>query len=117
MNYMVVEPLEDSLYQGITLDLKIEKETKRVSLDLIYLEETDRWYVSLIDFQTNNAYLRNVPLLSSSIKNPNNLWLPFKHKRIGSLYCFPASDNTSTENPSKDNLSEFVIVWSDGIGE
>lgn len=109
-----IVPIKDSLYQDLTLNLPIGKENLRVVLELRYLEKTDRWYMSLFDVQRNHTYLLNVPLLSSIAGGPNNLWEPFAHKFIGRIYCFPSSDNLKTENPSKENLSEFIILWSDG---
>jgi len=109
-----ITPIKDSLNQVITLNLEIGKETKRVRLSLIYQEKTNLWYMSLSDVQTEEEYLSNVPLLSSGT-NANNLWEPFYYKRVGLLFCYPKSDSPSTPNPSKDNLDEFYIVWSDGI--
>ena len=117
MTYMQIIPQSDSLYQDIVLNLTIGKDTVRVIFELRYLEKTDRWYMSLFDMQKTKNYLLNVPLLSSKPGTMNNLWEPFTHKRLGILACYPGSDNVSTENPSKDNINEFIIVWSDGIAE
>jgi len=116
MNGMLVEPIEDSLYQAITMNLQIGEDTKRVSLELRYMEKTDLWYMSLYDLQTDEIYLSYVPLLASYGGKYNNLWKPFSYKEIGFLVCYPKSDSPTTENPSKDNLSEFEIVWGDGLG-
>jgi len=111
-----IEPIEDSLYQSIIVTLPIGDEGVRVDFELRYMEKTDLWYMTVTDLQTKESYLRYVPLIASYNGKLNNLWLPFSHKRIGDLVCVPLSDNPSTENPSKDNLSEFAIVWGDDLG-
>ena len=108
-----IVPIKDSLYQDSSLNLPIGEDNLRVVLELRYIEKTDRWYMSLFDVQMEHTYLLNVPLLSSVYGSVNNLWEPFTHKRIGMLACYPASDTVSTENPSKENISDFIIVWSD----
>ena len=117
MKFVQITPIKDSLYQDLTLNLTIGKETKRVILELRYLEKTDRWYVSMFDAQRDHTYFMNIPLLASTLVKVNDLFAPFSHKRIGMLGCFPNTDNVTTENPSKDNLSDFIIVCSDGIAE
>lgn len=115
MNLYQITPIEDSQHQSLSMDLQVGKETLRVELELIYMEKTDLWYMNLTDLQTEQSYLRMVPLLAS-YGEINNLWKPFAHKNIGMLYCYPATDEPSTQNPSKDNLNEFVIVWGDEVG-
>ena len=114
---LLVEPIEPScenLYQGLNMNLPIGNDTKRVSLDLIYMEEIDRWVMSLFDLQTNEVYFRSVPLVAS-YNVINDLWKPFAYKGIGVFYCIPKTDSPSTENPSKDNLSEFYMIWGDTL--
>lgn len=115
MNLIEIKPM-DSPYQSLSLNLEIGKKTKRVNFELRYMEKTDLWYVTLTDLQTDESYLRFVPLLASSKTQLNNLWEPFRHKGIGMLGCIPVVDNPSSENPSLNNLNEFAIVWGDGIG-
>lgn len=115
MKSITITPIEDSSYQAITMDFQIGDKTKRVSLELRYLEKVDAWFMSLFDLQTEEAYFRNVPLLASYGDEWNNLWKPFAYKNIGVFACVPKTDTPSTENPSKNNLNEFWLIWGDGL--
>lgn len=106
----------ESLWQSSTIVLPFENEPKRVNFELRYLSKTDLWYMSLTDVQSGEIYFTYVPLLASSTDGPNNLWEPFWYSRIGALVCFPIVDNPKTQNPSRDNLGEFTLMWSDGNG-
>lgn len=113
-----ITPLEDATYQALSLNLPIRGSVKRVSLELKYEEKPDRWYMSMYDLQTNEVYFLHIPLLSTgNAEHANNLFLPFSYKDIGALACFPKSDNVETENPSKDNLKDFYIIWGDGVAD
>lgn len=116
MMYVIepIEPSAENLYQGLNIDLEIGDETKRVCLDLLYMEKIDKWVMTLSDLQTKEVYFRNVPLLAS-YKEINDLWKPFSYKNIGMFYCTPRTESHSTEDPSKDNLSEFYLIWGDGL--
>ena len=114
MGVMEITPDYKSTYQDIIINLPIANQAKRVIIELRYLEKTDLWYVSLFDVQKTKSYLLNVPLLASTYNGVNDLWAPFKYKRVGIFACFPRTENVRTKNPSKDNLSDFIIVWSDG---
>lgn len=115
MNLLQINPIEDSLNQSITMNLVIGNSAKRVMFDLIYKDATDRWYMTLTDVQTKECYFSMVPIVSSRDGFMNDLWSPFAYKGIGKLWCLPKGDYTSTENPSKNNLNEFALIWGDGI--
>jgi hypothetical protein len=108
-------PSNEDEYQLITLSLPLQKETKRVNFTLRYLEKIDRWVVSMADVQTNEVYFLNVPLVAMNVNWANNLLAPHAYKRIGELYCIPVSESVSTENPSRNNLNKFWIIWGDGV--
>lgn len=110
-----ITPVDENLWQIINFEARFGEQAKRVSLELMYAEEPDVWYMTLKDLQTDAVYFRMVPLLAS-YGEINNLWEPFRYKEIGIFYCVPKSDNPSTENPSKDTLDEFYLIWGDGLG-
>ena len=116
MAIMQIEVNPESLWQSQTLILP-GKETMRVNFELRYLPKTDLWYMSMTDVQSGKSYFRYVPLLATRSDYPTSLVEPFWHEGIGVILCLPLTDNPTTENPSKDNLNEFAIVWGDGNGE
>lgn len=111
---MTITPDPNYTNQSIILNLTVWGATKRVMLDMWYSDKTDKWYVSLKNIQTAEVYLTNVPVLCSYGDIANNLWEPYWSKGIGMFCCFPNVASPKTEDPSKDNLDEFVFVWGDG---
>ena len=114
MKLIKITPEPNVLYQQQVLNLTVNKKTTRVIFELRYLFRTDKWYVSLFDAQTGAPLCTYIPLVSSTIQL-NNLLEPFSYKNLGWLACIPIVDEPSTENPSKNNLSEFAIVWGDSF--
>ena len=115
MANIYIKPDSGYLQQSVIMNLPVGGDTYRTNLEIMYAEKTDNWLVSLYDVQTGKAFIENVPLVASYGKY-NNLWASYRYKGIGRLYCVPISDAPSTPDPTKDNLSEFYIVWSDGNG-
>ena len=112
MNLIKITPEPNLLYQQQVMNLTVGKKTTRAVFELRYLHRTDKWYVSFYEAQTGAPICTYIPLIASTIEL-NNLLEPFAYKDIGWLACIPIVDEPSTENPSKDNLSEFAIVWGD----
>lgn len=103
-------------YQEQIFTIQVGSEAKSIAFRLRYLSETDRWYFSFYDAQTGAPYCMYVPLVAS-YDYPNDLLAPFACKNLGMLFCIPNYENPSTEDPAKDSLSEFTLIWSDGSGE
>ena len=110
--HIILDP--STLYQRQVLNLTVEGKTKRVIFETRYLEGTDKWYVSVFDAQTGSPYCTYVPLIAS-YDIMVDLFEPFAHKRLGWLMCLALADSPSSENPSKDNLNEFGLVWGDSF--
>lgn len=104
----------DSLYQITNFNAKVGRITRRLRVEVRYLYYTDKWYLSVFNAQTGEAYCRYVPLVSS-FADMNNMISLYMHKDIGWLVCIPKIDNPSSEDPKKGNLNEFALVWGDGF--
>lgn len=112
---MLEIPLDsDSLYQITNFNAKVGRITRRLRVEVRYLYYTDKWYLTVIDAQTGESYCRYVPLVTSSVEL-NDMVTLYKHKDIGWFACVARGDHPSSEDPQKDNLSEFALVWGDGF--
>ena len=101
-------------YQSLIATISPNGETFRLKFSLRYLNEADMWFFSISEADSGQSYCQYVPLVASyDTQNANNLLAPFKHKRIGNIYCVPVVEETSTVDPGLDNLGEFQIIWGD----
>ena len=109
-------PLTLDPWQVMTLDLIIDGEAFHAQAELRYLSAPDQWVVTIRDHSTGDLLVNMIPLICS-YGEVNDLLLPFRHLRdgkgLGSLFCLRGTDEPSTPDPSKDNLTEFQILWSD----
>lgn len=101
-------------YQAITVELSPYGNARRFRIEVRYLNESDRWYISVFDASTGEAFFRYVPVIAS-YEHVDNLIGHVYHKNIGCIFCIPIVDNPSSINPGLNNLSEFAIGWSDGL--
>ena len=107
---LVVDPA--IRYQIFTLVLAPDNHSTRFRIELRYLNEPQLWYISILNATTGDTICRYVPVIASYTA-PNDLLKPFRHKGAGSLYCVPAVQYPSSENPGLENLAEFELVWGD----
>ena len=109
-------------YQRKILTISPDDYTRRVRVDLRYLNETEKWYLSIYDAQSGEAFLTYVPLIASyinfddpSVDEINDLLAPFHYKNLGTIICIPNVDNPTTKDPTLDNLNQFSVVWGDAL--
>ena len=109
-------PLTGDPWQVMTLDISIDGDDFHAQVELRYLPAPDRWVVSIRDHSNSELLVNMIPLICS-YGEANDLLLPFRHMRdgkgLGSLMCLKATDEPATADPSKDNLMEFQLFWSD----
>lgn len=114
--YYKIEPEEETLYETFDLTGIVGGVSRRLRLELRYLYNTDRWYVSMFDSQSGDALCRYVPVVTSK-EGPNDLFEPFKSKKIGKFYCVPNIDDLTSQDPRMDNISDFSLLWGDDDAE
>ena len=119
MTYALL-PLSSERRQVFTLDLSIDGEAFHAQVELRYLPAPDLWVVSVWDHSSGELLVNQVPLVCSYGK-VNDLLLPFRYLRggkgLGSMFCLRKADEPGAENPGRENLEEFRVLWGDTVRE
>ena len=117
MQYSIL-PLTEDPWQVFTLDLSIDGEPFHAQAEIRYLPAPDQWVISIWDHSSGELLVNQVPLVCS-YTYLNDLLLPFRHLRggrgLGSLFCLKGTDEPSSVDPVKDNLTEFQVCWGDSL--
>ena len=111
-------PLTNDSRQVFTVDVVIDGASLHTRVELRYLSALDQWVISIWDNAASVLLVNQVPLICS-YGELNDLLLPFRHIRegagIGSLFVLRNTDEPSTVNPAKGNLTEFQILFGDTL--
>ena len=109
-------PLTNDSRQVFTVDVTIDGAALHARVELRYLSAPDQWVISVWDNAASVLMVNQVPLICS-YGELNDLLLPFRYIRdgagIGSLFVLRNTDEPSTLNPAKENLTEFQVLWGD----
>ena len=104
--------------QLFTVDVTIDSSPLHAQTELRYLSATDRWVISIWDNASSALLINQVPLVCS-YGELNDLLLPFRHLRdgagLGSLFVLRNTDEPSTLDPAKGNLTEFILLLGDTL--
>ncbi len=115
-----VLPLTLDPWQVFTLNLTIDGEDFHAQVAVRYLPAPDQWFMSIWDHSTGEL-LVNMILLVCSYGEINDLLASFRLLRdgrgLGSLFVLRGTDEPSTVDPAKDNLTEFQVLWSDTFAD
>ena len=116
-SYTVLPRTNDSR-QVFTVDLTVDGMALHARVELRYLSAPDRWVISVRDNASSMLLVNQIPLVCS-YGELNDLFLPFRHLRdgagLGSLFVLRDTDEPSSADPAKDNLTEFVMLWGDTL--
>ena len=119
MTYTIL-PITNDPRQISTLDVSIDGVSFHVQTEIRYLPAPDLWVLSLWDNANGELLLNQIPLICS-YGEINDLAAPFRHLRdgkgVGSLFVIRATDEPTSENPGKSNLTQFKILLGDTICE
>ncbi len=111
-------PLTSDPRQVFTVDVVIDGIALHARVEIRYLSALDLWVISIRDNATSVLLVNQVPLICS-YGELNDLLLPFRYIRdgagIGSLFVLRNTDEPSTTNPAKGNLTEFQILFGDTL--
>ena len=109
-------PITNDPRQVFTMDVVIDGIALHARVELRYLSAPDQWVISIWDNAASVLLVNQVPLICS-YGELNDLLLPFRYIRdgagIGSLFVLRNTDEPSTVNPAKGNLTEFQVLFGD----
>ena len=109
-------PLTNDPRQVFTVEVVIDGIALHARVEIRYLSAPDQWVISIWDNATSVLLVNQVPLICS-YGELNDLLLPFLYIRdgvgAGSLFVLRNTDEPSTVNPTKWNLTEFQVLWGD----
>ena len=112
-------PLTEDPRQVFTLDLTIDGDPFHARVEIRYLPAPDCWVISVWDDSSGELLINQIPLVCS-YGEINDLLLPFRYIReglgLGSLFVIRDTDEPSTPDPAKGNLTEFNVLWGDIYG-
>ena len=112
-------PVTEDPRQVFTADLTIDGNPFHARVEIQFLPAPDCWVISVWDNSSGELLINQIPLICS-YGQVNDLFLPFRHLRdgqgMGSLFVIRDTDEPSTTDPAKGNLTEFSILWGDVYG-
>ena len=113
-------PLTNDPRQVMTLDLTIDGEGFHARIEVRWLPAPAVWVISIWDDSTGELLINQIPL-GCSYGEVNDLLRPFRHLRegqgMGSLFVIRDTDEPSTTDPAKGNLTEFRVLWGRTIDD
>ena len=115
MTYTIL-PLADDLRQGFVLSLSPDGLPLQARVEVRFFPAAGCWMLSLWDDASGGLLVNQIPLIASR-GAVNDLLAPFRHLRsgrgLGSLFCLPAEETTSPEDPGENTLRQFRVLWGD----
>ena len=104
--------------QVFTVDVTIDGVALHARVELRYLSAPDRWVIPIWDNASSVLLINQVPLVCS-YGELNDLFLPFRRLRdgagLGSFFVLWNTDEPSTLDPAKGNLTEFILLFGDTL--
>ena len=114
--FLLILPISDDPYQVMYLTASPDGHAFSAKVEIRYLPEPDRWFLTVSDAATGEMYVNQIPLVCS-YTYLNDLFYPFRYlfkgAGIGSFFVVEAMDSPSTTDPAEGNLEEFQLLWTD----
>ena len=111
-------PLSLDPWQVFTVNVQIDGTALQAQIEIRYLPAPDQWFISIWDHSNGELLVNMIPLICS-YDDPNDLLVLFRHLRdgkgMGSLFVILDTDEPSTPDPEKANLTESRVLFGDKL--
>ena len=112
MNTFLLPIFPDSLNQIQTLQVPLSGGTRSLRVQLRFLEAPALWFLSVWDSVSGDLLVNSIPVRNSD-GAINDLLKPFRHLKLGSLCCFPHVEDKAGNDPGKDDLMDYDLIWTE----
>ena len=112
MEPLILNPDPESLNQRFTLTVPLDTGPLQADVRLRYLAAPGKWFLTLVDGVTDETLVNMTPLVACRACL-NDLFRPWRHRGIGSLFCRPVPDRDPGGDPGENNLGDFQLIWSE----
>lgn len=106
--------LKNLANQSFLLNVVLFGESRVFNVNLSYREICGYWTMTLVDWETKETILRNIPMVTGNkLNGAGNCLAQFVHKKIGKLGLAKSTEET-TDYPNDENIqTNFALFWSD----
>jgi len=112
---MYVIPLTTDPNQSFTCVIPIDKDNRRLNIDLRYNEVAEYWCMTIHDPEQRKILIDSLPLLVGEFPVADILQ-QYRYLGLGSATIVAVGPTEPNTNPSDKNLgSGFALVWGDTV--
>lgn len=105
-------PLTNLPNQTFISTIPVDGKNITFQFNLWYNYQAKYWLLTLKDWNTEEEYFSNIPLLASR-GNFSDLFFQLKYKNIGACFILPRSEDELSA-PGKDNIGkDYWMIWGD----
>lgn len=106
--------LRDLANQNFLLNIVLFGQSRVFNINLSYREICNYWTMTIIDWNTKEVMLRNVPMVTGKkLNGAGNCLYQFEYKKLGKFGLARNTEET-TDNPTDKNIhTNFSLFWSD----
>lgn len=109
-----VIPITNLPNQNVTITTEVDYVNRSFICELVYFDKLDYWAISIINYDTKEYYLTNIPLVRAADSVYRNILYPYGYLHIGSIYIVKVSEDSKLDMPDKLTFgTEFLFVWGD----
>ena len=110
---MLKIPITSEPNQSVFFTITVNGRNLNIGLDLRYINETC-WVMDIIDRDTEQAWLTNIPLFPA-IDPSQNILGAYEYLQIGEAYI-ARIEETLEDGPTGDDLGAiWFLIWNDNL--